>query len=371
MSKTGGFCMKTIREQPSKLKWFLLIAGITVGVYLGFRYLLPLILPFAVAYFLAWIIRPVTESLYQKWKIPRIIGGTFSLLLLVGIFGTAFFLLVNVLIREAIAFLKNIPVYLAIIADKLDKICGHWDKMMGYGDGTLRAIVDDNLVSGYAKIKSNIMPKLTEHTISITFGLMTFMGVVLIVLVAAILIVKDLPEFHKRYDNNSVYKDIHKVTSKLSEAGLAYLRSQLIIMIIVAGVCVLALFLIKNDYAVLGGVGIAVMDALPVLGSGIALIPWAIIMLVNGNIYAAAILMTAYLLCQIIREVLEPKLIGNRIGVKPLYTLISMYVGLKLFGVAGFILGPIGLVIITTIYQAVNDKIDTVANGEDISYNEK
>lgn len=363
--------MKTAGEQPSKLRWLLLLAGITAGVYLSFRYLLPLILPFAVAYFLAWIIRPVTESLYQKWRLPRIVGGTLSLLLLVGIFCTAFCLLVNVLVREAIAFLKNVPVYLEVIAGKLDRICGQWDNIMGYEDGTLRAIVDDNLVSGYDKLKSNIMPELTEHTISITFSIMTLMGVVLIVLVAAVLIVKELPEFHKRYDNNSVYKDIHKVTSRLSEAGLAYLRSQLIIMIIVAGVCVLALFLIQNDYAVLAGVGIAVMDALPILGSGIALIPWAIILLMNGNIYAAAILMTAYLLCQVIREVLEPKLIGNRIGIKPLYTLIAMYVGLKLFGVIGFFLGPVGLVIITAIYQAANDKLDPIANNEDISYNGK
>jgi len=86
------------------------------------------------------------------------------------------------------------------------------------------------------------------------------------------------------------------------------------------------------------------------------LIPWSIITLINGNIYAAAVLITTYLICQIIREVLEPKLIGSRIGIKPLYTLISMYIGLKLFGVAGFILGPIGLIIIITVIRMQNEK---------------
>ncbi|NLP15413.1 MAG: AI-2E family transporter, partial [Clostridiales bacterium] len=65
---------------------------------------------------------------------------------------------------------------------------------------------------------------------------------------------------------------------------------------------------------------------------------------------------TVYLLCQIIREIVEPKLIGNRIGIRPLYTLMSMYVGLKLFGIAGFILGPVGLIIIIAIIKSLNEK---------------
>jgi sporulation integral membrane protein YtvI len=188
----------------------------------------------------------------------------------------------------------------------------------------------------------------------------------LIVFVAAVLIVKDLPSFHKRYEHNDFYKDMHKVTEKLSDAGIAYLRSQLIIMMIVAVICVLGLTLIKNDYAVLLGLGIAIMDALPILGSGIIFIPWAIIMLMNGNIFTAAILVTTYLLCQIIREVLEPKLIGNSIGIKPIFTLIAMYVGVKLFSIAGFFLGPIGLVIIITIYKVINDKAQNKINMQGI-----
>jgi predicted PurR-regulated permease PerM len=141
-------------------------------------------------------------------------------------------------------------------------------------------------------------------------------------------------------------------------------------MLVVAVICVLGLTLLGNEYAVLAGVGIAIMDALPFIGSGMIFIPWAIIMLMNSNIYAAAILITIYLLCQIIREVLEPKLIGNRIGIKPLYTLISMYIGVRLFSVVGFILGPVGLVIIITVFKVVNEKTREVAKPEEITYNE-
>jgi sporulation integral membrane protein YtvI len=289
-------------------------------------------------------------------KIPRIIGGTLSLLLLFAVFGTALGLLINIILKQAIAFIKNIPIYINVIADKLDNICKGCDEFMGLQNGTIRTVVDDNIIQTVNKVKSNLMPQVTEHTISFTIGFIAILGIMLIVFVAAVLIVKDLPSFHERYKNNDLYKDIHKVTVKLSEAGIAYLRSQLIIMMIVAVVCVLGLTLIKNDYAVLLGIGIAIMDALPILGSGIVFIPWAIIMLMNGNIFAAAILITTYLLCQVIREVLEPKLIGNSIGIKPIFTLIAMYVGVKIFSIAGFFLGPIGLVIIITIYKVLNDK---------------
>jgi sporulation integral membrane protein YtvI len=343
---------------------------ITAGVYLGFRFLLPLIFPFIVAYFLAWIVRPITEFFYRRLKIPRIIGGSFSLLVLLTVLGAGICFLVNILIKQAFAFIRNIPVYLDAAAGRMDSLCKYCDKYMGLNHGTMRSLLDENITKTVDKVKSNLMPQLTERSISMTIKMIGFIGIVLIVFVAAVLIVKDLPGFHDRYSKNEIYRDIHKVTVKLSEAGVAYLRTQLIIMSIVAVIGVIGLSIMKSDYAVLLGVGIAIMDALPILGSGIVYIPWAIIMLISGKIYPAAILITTYLICQIIREVLEPKLIGNRIGIKPLFTLVAMYIGVKLFSIAGFILGPIGLVIIITTYKAVNEKSQTVANKDNISYNE-
>ncbi len=362
--------MKKFWEKLLRIKGPILMVLISVGVYLSFRYLLGLILPFLIAYFLAWIIRPVTESLYRRLHLPRILGGALSLFLLFAVFGTGIYLLIKILIKEAIVFIRNLPIYLNIIANKLDRICTGCDELFGLEDGTLRDMVDDNLTQTLNQIKKNLMPEVTEHTISITVGVIAFFGILLVIFVAAVLIVKELPSFQEKYGNHNLYKDVHRITGKLSEAGAAYLRSQIIIMTIVALICVLGLSLLHNDYAVLLGIGIAILDALPVIGSGMIFIPWASVMLMNGNIYAAAILITIYLICQILREVLEPKLIGNRIGIKPLYTLISMYIGLKLFSIIGFILGPIGLVIIITVYKVVNEKTQEVAKPEQITYNE-
>ncbi len=347
--------MRVFEGRLSEWKKPILLIVITLSVYLCFRYLLTLILPFIFAYFLAWIIHPVTEAMYRRFKLPRIVGGTAALLLLFAVFGTSFCMLINILIRQTITLIKNLPVYINLLSVRLDIICGWCDKVFELDCGTIRGLVDENMIQGMNKMSTSLVPKLTQHTIQITIWFVGFLGILLIVLVAAVLIVKDSSELQDKLKESRMYHEYHRITQRLSEVGMAYLRTQGIIMIIVAVVCILGLTLLHNDYAFLIGIGIAFMDALPVLGSFLVLIPWAIVSLVSGNIYEAAILITIYLICQIIREILEPKLLGNRIGIRPLFTLIAIYVGVKLFSFAGFILGPVGLIIIQTIYQAVSD----------------
>ncbi len=359
--------MKIKEENKIRLKILLIIAGTTLAVYLGFRFILPLIFPFLFAYFLAWMIRPTTEFMYRKMKIPRIIGGTISLGVLTAVIGAALFYLFNTLTKQTITIIRNMPVYLDYLAVKLDRFCTSCDGVLGFKRGTLRGVMDDNFTRMVDRLKSNVMPVITQRTISYTITLVVAIGVILIILISAVLIVKDLPAFRKKYGNSEVYKDIHMVTNKLADAGIAYLRTQLIIMSIIAVISFLGLTIMKNPYALMIGILIALMDALPILGSGIVYIPWTIIMLFDGNIYAAAILITTFLACQILREILEPKLIGNRIGIKPLFTIASMYVGVKLFSVAGFVLGPIGLIIIITIVKVILEKTK-IGKAQEASY---
>ncbi|MDD4111538.1 MAG: sporulation integral membrane protein YtvI [Herbinix sp.] len=360
--------MKMWENMNERVKLFIMLVVITLGVYLGFIFILPLILPFIFAYLLAWIIRPSTEFLYKKAKIPRTVGGSASLLLLVIITGWGLYYLGKLLIKQAVNFARSIPAYLNILAGKLDNICSNCDEILGLTAGSARTEIDDNILKMVDKVKTDFIPGMTTRTVSFTVKIIALVGIILIILISAILITKEAPELRKKYENSNLYIDINKVTVRLADAGIAYLRAQLLIMVLVAVCCVTGLVIIGNEYALLLGILIAILDALPIIGSGMILIPWSIAMLINGNIFAAAVLVTVYLLCQIIREVAEPKLIGNRIGIRPLYTLISMYIGLKLFGIAGFILGPIGLIIIITIFKGINEKKDLDTHNADKLY---
>ena len=325
-------------------------------VYLSFKFLLPLVFPFIIAFILALIIRPITDFLQKRLKFPRFLGSLFSMILLSLIIMTGLFYLFNTLFKQSVLFLRNLPAYLNIIAGKLDSICSSCDEIFDLAIGTARAVIDDHMFQVVDKVRTEVMPGITQQTISIAIKLVGGIGIIIIIFISSVLIAKDFPVFKDKLKSYSFYKDIKDVGDRLSNVGMAYLKAQLIVMTIVAIICVIGLSLIRNEYALLLGILIALMDALPIFGSGIVFIPWSIIMLLNGNIYAAAILISSYLLCLITREVLEPKLISNHIGIKPLFTLMAMYIGVRLFSLAGFILGPIGLIIIITVGKLVYER---------------
>ena len=111
------------------------------------------------------------------------------------------------------------------------------------------------------------------------------------------------------------------------------------------------LFLLGNPYFILFGIGIGLLDALPIFGTGAVLIPWALFSLINKHWVYGVGLIIIYIICYFLREVMEAKIMGGKMGLTPLEALVSMYVGLQLFGLLGFILGPIGLLIIEDIVE--------------------
>jgi len=123
------------------------------------------------------------------------------------------------------------------------------------------------------------------------------------------------------------------------------------LILLISTVCTLGLFLIKNAYAMLFGVAIGLFDAFPVLGSGLILVPWSILCFIRGKAFAGAVLLTLFGVCQFLREYLEPKLLGGKMGIRPVQSLMAIYIGYELFGVLGLFLGPFGLVLIKSIWR--------------------
>lgn len=347
----------------SRTKLLLIVIVAIIGVYLGFEYILPLFVPFLLAYFIAWMLMPVVKFLTFRFHLPRMIGGILSMVLL----GTGLLWLIcyicNIVMEQLVIMLQNMPIYLVAISSRIDKFCHCCDKFFGSQVGSAREFIDGSIDNVLYNIKANIIPSITSQSVNIVIGIMGAFGILLIIIISILLIIKEQEEYQRLFKNLIFYPEIHLVTKKLSETGMAYLRAQGILMAITAVLCTAALFAINNPYAILIGLGIAVFDAFPVLGSGLVLVPWSLISLVNKDIYSAAVLMTLYLACQLIRQFLEPKLLGNRIGIKPVFTLMAMYVGIRVFGVIGFILGPLALVIIVTIIKETEIRLKIKGNN--------
>ncbi len=285
-------------EAGSRGRKAVYIIGITAGVYLTFRFLLPLVIPFLIAYLGAGLMAPMVHFLQHKLHFNRgfatvIVGLLFFLFL-----GTAGLWLVHKLAEEAGRFIGN---------------------------------------------RSNSLP--------IVKALFEGIAVIFITLISMLMICKDYEALQERRERMLFAEEIDGMAKKVSSAMGAYIKTQGILMLITAVICVIGLFILKNPYALLLGLTIAVLDALPFIGTGIIFIPWAVLVGVMGDWKLCIGLLVIYGACYLVRELLEPKLMGKQIGMTSLEMIISMYIGIRLFGLAGVILGPVGYLLIVELFH--------------------
>ncbi len=192
------------------------------------------------------------------------------------------------------------------------------------------------------RISQEVLPKVTGYIPGMVKAVGEWAAAFVVFLMATLLISFDQErEIH--------YRSLLPVIRRLKTAGFAYLKAQGIIIFIVAALAVVALLILKNPYAILLGILIGIVDALPILGGGCILIPWGIVELLQRDFFPAAVLLTLYVITMLLREIMEPRLMGKEMGLKPLYVLMSVYVGIQLFGLGGIVLGPIGLTILQTV----------------------
>jgi len=325
------------------------VVGVTVGVYLVFRYVLGLFAPFIAAYLLAGAVRPVVLFLKRKLHLPMSAGAVLTLLLLVLVLGTGFFFLGKLLVEQVLRFIGNYSGYKDAAFEAAERVCRRVDGWFSLKTGTMGELMYTG-ISGLSKtVREDVLPSLSKHSIEALGSFAYGVAGVVIAFVAAVLLLGNGGKYGKSYRTSPFYDDVKRVMGRLSEAGVAYLKTQCILIGLVGAVCTVGFLFVKPEYALLLGIFVAVFDAFPVLGSGLILVPWAVICLIQGSYFKPVVLILMYLLCLCIREGLEPKLLGNRIGIPALYTLMAVYVGVELFGVAGVLLGPFGLVIIRAI----------------------
>ena len=150
----------------------------------------------------------------------------------------------------------------------------------------------------------------------------------------------------------SIQKNVISVLKDLKHVVGGYFKAQLKIMVVVYIIVIIGLMILKVDYFLLVGFIIAFLDMLPFFGTGTVLGPWAIIKILSGDYRMAIALILLYVVTQVVRQVIQPKLVGDSIGMNPLATLIFMFIGFKLSGVIGMIVAvPIGMILIN-LYRA-------------------
>ncbi|HHX49866.1 MAG TPA: sporulation integral membrane protein YtvI, partial [Clostridia bacterium] len=145
---------------------------------------------------------------------------------------------------------------------------------------------------------------------------------------------------------------VHRSGSQTGAAILGYLRAQLLLMLITMAQALLGLYILGMDYVLLITLFVGFLDILPVLGPGLIFVPWIIVLVFSGRVKLGLALLILYGIISVVRQVIQPKILGVSIGIHPLEALISLYVGYKVFGILGVIIGPILLVVIKGLWQS-------------------
>lgn len=148
-------------------------------------------------------------------------------------------------------------------------------------------------------------------------------------------------------------KKMRSIKNDMLSTLLGYLKTTMILMSITFFELFVGLSIIRVGYTLLLAVIIAVIDALPIVGTGSILVPWSLFCYISGNYRLGTSILILYLITLIVRQLIEPKILSRQIGVHPLLALASMYIGLKLAGFAGLILGPPIFILIKSILSGI------------------
>lgn len=330
-----------------------ILIGVTLGIYLIFRYVLFLVAPFLIGLIIAAFIKKPVYFLKRKFRINPIIG---AILVILTVLGAIIFFLTYVggrFVYEFKILMLNYDFYYNSIMDSICDICCQIDTAFNFVDGRTYTMVEKGLNNTISTAASNILPVVVEKSVSIIIKIFVLGGGILIAFTAVLFIIKDMEKMTLWINEGQYSKWFRIFFGRLTHFGIAYIKTQFIIMSITACTCTIIMLLIGNRYPVMIGILLGLLDALPLFGTGAILIPWTIIALISGNYLKAAIIFTGYCICYIVREFFEPKLMGGQMGIKPLTMLIAMYVGVLLFGISGFVVGPAAYIMVCEIMKYV------------------
>lgn len=331
----------------------LILAGLSVGVtgivYFFFKYLLYLVAPFLVGLIIAVLINKPVSFMNRKFKIHPIIGTIFVIAVAAAFFSIFLSYVGTRFVFELKKFMANYHIYYNNAVNSMCDMCCRIDGVLGMEDGWTYTLVERNVTKTVSQAADNMLPSLMENSAGVISALVIWGGGFVIAVTSVFFMIKDIDKMADWVKNGSYSKWFRILFGRLSYFGAAYLKTQLVIMGITAVICTVAMYLIANGYPIMVGILIGLLDALPLFGTGTVLIPWTVIYLFSGKFYKAAVVFTAYAICYVVREVLEPKMMAGHMGIPPLVMLVTMYIGILLFGILGFLLGPAAYIIIVEV----------------------
>jgi len=345
-------------KQKIKLRkissFFAVLSAVLIGIYLAFR-LAFFWLPFLIAFAISSLMEPLIRILYKKLKIKRKFSSPVILLLTLAILVTLVVVIITNMVSEIKSLVLAAPGYFSNLYTQITNLMN---------EGTTFFIelppeITDNIrivLNNLSVTITNLGKSIVKGAFTTAISLPEALIFTIITILATYFMSSDRDKIASVFEKQlpeSWYNRIRSIKNDLFTTLFGYLRAYLIIMCMTFTELYIGFIIIRVKYALLLAFIIAVIDILPVLGTGGVLIPWSVYSFITGNIKMGISILILYLVITVIRQIVEPKVIGQQIGVYPLLTLLAMYTGLKLIGVSGLIIGPVTFVLVRNILSAI------------------
>ena len=355
MSEDLNYICKILRKI---INIVLIILGIYLGIKLAIFYM-----PFLIAFVISLIIEPAIRFFMNKTKLNR---KTSSIIIFVIVFaiiiGAVTWGIIS-LISESTNLLQMLNLYInkaytrvqeSISKLSIEKLSVSKDIVNMFQNTSQEILV--KLSNWMTQFLTNLIEIITSIPAIAIYVVITIMS--LYFMCTDKIYMLDLLEHHMPQKwVRKLGKHIREITFSLG----GYLKAEAILILISFIISVIGLYLLKVigmdiKYPLLIALAIGFVDALPILGSGTVMVPWAIISALNGDLKLGISIIVLWIIMSVVRQFLEPKIVSGKIGIHPIFTLIAMYTGFKIIGVMGMLVGPIVLIILKSIFAKEIDE---------------
>ena len=354
--------------------------GIAVFFWIFFKYALSALMPFLLAAVISALVSPIAKKVSKKTKIPQKISAGAILILIFSFTLTLLYFAISKLILELGDLLARLSESPDMIGNALqglvDRLTGngtHFSFLQKIFDSealkSLGIDINSALRDALGSMISSLTGALPSAAVSLIKEIPNVLLFIIVFLIAAFYFSADMGSISNSL--SSVLPDrwaakIPVIREKFKKTVTGYLKAYFLIMLLTFFEMLAGLTLLDVEYALIMAIVISVVDILPILGAGTVLIPWAIFALISSNTPLGVGLLVLYAVTLVARQFIEPKIVGSTLGIHPLATLASVYLGLKFLGFVGIFVGPMVALLLRELFFKKNDEKNEQNNEKKI-----
>lgn len=326
--------------------------------------LIRFLMPFVIGWIISCIANPVVCWLDKKMKIQKKFGSAIMIVVVIGAVVGVLYLLGSMIVKELGGLITNLPNMYQDIEIQLNEIA---DNLAGFFEKLPGGIQNgwNTLVSGVGSATGGWIEKISNPTVSLVGDIAKSIPSIIIATFVAILSAyffvadrENVIAWFKKVIPHSVYQRLLMVATNFKFSVGGYFKAQFKIMGVVGVILLVGLSILRIKYVIVLSLIIAFLDFLPFLGTGTAFVPWCVYTFLVGDYKRLIFLVILYATTQIVRQFIQPKLVGDEVGLKPLPTLVFIYIGYRLGGVLWMILAvPLGMIVINMVKAGAFDYI--------------